>query len=73
MKLYELTQEEKHLNDLFLSAIDEETGEIKDPQVLEALEKEFKTALTTKSAGIIKALRQQEAYIETVDAEIESF
>ena len=71
MKLYELTQEEKHLNDLFLSAIDEETGEIKDPQVLEALEKEFKTALTTKSTGIIKALRQQEAYIETVDAEIE--
>lgn len=71
MKLYELTQEEKHLNDLFLSAIDEETGEIKDPQVLEALEKEFKTALATKSAGIIKALRQQEAYIETVDAEIE--
>lgn len=71
MKLYELTEEERKLNDLFLAAIDEETGEIKDSEVLDELEAEFKTALTNKSAGIIKALRQQEAYIETTDAEIE--
>lgn len=71
MKLYELVQEEQHLNDLFLLAIDEETGEVKDPQVLEELELELKRALTTKSAGIIKVIRQQEADIEMVDTEIE--
>lgn len=71
MKLYELVQEEQHLNELFLAAIDEETGEIKDPEILEELETELKNALTTKSAGIIKIIRQQEADIEMVDAEIE--
>ncbi len=71
MKLYELVQEEQHLNDLFLAAIDEETGEIKDSQVLDELETELKNALTTKSAGIIKVIRQQESDIEMVEAEIE--
>lgn len=71
MKLYELVQEEQHLNELFLAVIDEETGEIKDSQVLDELETELKNALTTKSAGIIKVIRQQEADIEMVDAEIE--
>ena len=71
MKLYELTEEERKLNDLFLAAIDEETGEIKDSEILDELEAEFKTALTNKSAGIIKVIRQQEADIEMVDAEIE--
>ncbi len=71
MKLYELVQEEQHLNDLFLAAIDEETGEIKDSQVLNELETELKNALTTKSAGIIKVIRQQESDIEMVEAEIE--
>lgn len=71
MKLYELVQEEQHLNELFLAAIDEETGEIKDSQVLDELETELKNALTTKSAGIIKVIRQQESDIEIVEAEIE--
>ena len=71
MKLYELVQEEQHLNELFLAAIDEETGEIKDSQVLDELETELKNALTTKSAGIIKVIRQQESDIEMVEAEIE--
>lgn len=71
MKLYELVQEEQHLNDLFLAAIDEETGEIKDSEILDELETELKNALTTKSAGIIKVIRQQESDIEIVEAEIE--
>lgn len=71
MKLYELVQEEQHLNDLFLAAIDEETGEIKDSQVLEELETELKNALVNKSAGIIKVIRQQELDIEMIDTEIE--
>ena len=70
MKLYELTQEEKHLNDLFLAAIDEETGEIKDSEILDELEAEFKTALTNKSAGIIKAIREQEEKINGTENEI---
>lgn len=71
MKLYELVQEEKHLQDLFLAAIDEETGEIKDVVVLDNLEKELKNALAIKSAGIIKVVRQQESNIDMVSAEIE--
>lgn len=71
MKLYELTQEEKKLNDLFLSAIDEETGEIKDSETLEELEKNFQTQLATKTEGIIKILREQEVDIERVEVEIE--
>ena len=71
MKLYELVQEEKYLNDLFFSAIDEETGEIKDSEVLEELETKLKNALINKSSGIIKVIRQQEADIEMIDAEIE--
>ena len=70
MKLYELVQEEQHLNELFLSAIDEETGEIKDPQILEELELELKRALTTKSTGIIKIIRQQEEEINGTENEI---
>lgn len=70
-KLYELTAEERKLQELFLMAIDEETGEIKDSDTLEIMENELKTAITKKSTGIIKALRQQEADIEMVGAEIE--
>ena len=70
MKLYELTEEERKLNDLFLAAIDEETGEIKDSEILDELEAEFKMALTNKSAGIIKAIREQEEKINGTENEI---
>lgn len=70
MKFYELTEEERKLNDLFLEAIDEETGEIKDSEILDELEAEFKTALTNKSAGIIKAIREQEEKINGTENEI---
>ena len=52
MRLYEFLQEEQHLNELFLAAIDEETGEIKDAEILEELETELKNALVSKSAGL---------------------
>lgn len=71
MKLYELAQEEKKLNELFLSAIDEETGEINDSETLEVLEKEFQTQLASKAEGIIKVLREQQTNIEMVEIEIE--
>lgn len=71
MKLYELTEEEKNLNDLFLSAIDTETGEIKDNETLEVLEKDFQTQLSNKAEGIVKVLREQEVDIERVEVEIE--
>lgn len=70
MKLYELAGEERKLNDLFFAAIDEETGEIKDPEILDELEAEFKTALTNKSAGIIKVIREQEEKINGTENEI---
>lgn len=71
LKLYELAQEEKQLQDLFLMSIDEETGEVKNTEVLEELETELKNALVSKSAGIIKVFREQKAQIEMVKAEIE--
>lgn len=71
MKLYELVSEEQKLNELFLTAIDEETGEIKDNETLEELETELKNALVNKSEGIIKVIRNQESDLEMVTAEIE--
>lgn len=71
MKLYELVSEEKKLNELFILAIDEETGEIKDSETLEQLETELKNALVNKSEGIIKVIRNQESDLEMVTSEIE--
>ena len=71
MKLYELVSEEQKLNELFLTAIDEETGEIRDNETLEELEAELKNALVNKSEGIIKVIRNQESDLEMVTSEIE--
>ena len=71
MKLYELVSEEQKLNELFLTAIDEETGEIRDNETLEELETELKNALVNKSEGIIKVIRNQESDLEMVTSEIE--
>lgn len=71
MKLYELVSEEQKLNELFLAAIDEETGEIRDNETLEELEAELKNALVNKSEGIIKVIRNQESDLEMITAEIE--
>ena len=69
MKLYELTKEVQNLEDLFLMAIDEETGEIKDSAVLEELENELNKQLTEKGAGIIKVLRNSESMVEALKSE----
>ena len=70
MKLYELVSEEQKLNELFLAAIDEETGEIRDNETLEELEAELKNALVNKSEGIIKVIRNQESDLEMITTEI---
>lgn len=70
MKLYELVSEEQKLNELFLTTIDEETGEIRDNETLEELETELKNALVNKSEGIIKVIRNQESDLEMITTEI---
>ena len=70
MKLYEITSEMRVLDELFLSCIDEETGEVKDDGVIDILEQELKLQLQTKGAGIIKSLKNSEAMLNGVDEEI---
>lgn len=70
MKLYELTKENKILEELFLSCIDFETGELKDSEALEELEKELKIQLQIKGTGIIKFIKNKELLLEGVDNEI---
>lgn len=70
MKLYEITKEMRVLDELFLSCIDEETGEVKDDGVIDILEQELKLQLQTKGAGIIKSFKNSEAMLNGVDEEI---
>lgn len=70
MKLYEITKEMRALDELFLSYIDEETGEVKDDGVIDILEQELKIQLQTKGAGIIKSFKNSEAMLNGVDEEI---
>lgn len=71
LKLHEIAEEATKLNDLFLDQIDEETGEIKDPEALEELEQETQNLLAAKTENIIKFLRMQEKYIEELEEELE--
>ena len=70
MKLYEITSEMRVLDELFLSCIDEETGEVKDDGVIDILEQELQIQLQTKGAGIIKSFKNSEAMLNGVDEEI---
>ena len=70
MKLYEITKEMRVLDELFLSCIDEETGEVKDDGVIDILEQELQIQLQTKGAGIIKSFKNSEAMLNGVDEEI---
>ena len=70
MKLYEITSEMRALDELFLSCIDKETGEVKDDGVIDILEQELKLQLQTKGAGIIKSFKNSEAMLNGVDEEI---
>lgn len=70
MKLYEITNEMRVLDELFLSYIDEETGEVKDDGVIDILEQELQLQLQTKGAGIIKSFKNSEAMLNGVEEEI---
>ena len=70
MRLFDITEEDRKLNELFIASIDEETGEIKDSEILEQLEVELKEALARKSDGIIKIFREQEENINGTENEI---
>lgn len=70
MKLYEITKEMRALDELFLSCIDEETGEVKDDGVIDILEQELQIQLQTNGAGMIKAFKNSEAMLNGVDEEI---
>ena len=71
MNIYEIGQELQTLNELYFEAIDEETGEIKNADILGEFEKELQVQLATKGAGIIRAYRNTEALIDGTKAEIE--
>lgn len=73
MKFFEITNEVKNLESLFLEQIDQETGEIKDSTALEELDKEVKETLTSKTENIIQGLRMQEKYLEELNEELETF
>jgi len=70
MTLYEITSEMRALDELFLSCIDEETGEVKDDGVIDILEQELQIQLQTKGAGIIKSFKNSETMLNGVDEEI---
>lgn len=71
MRLYEIGEELQTLESLYLEAIDEDTGEIKNSDILEEFEKELQIQLATKGAGIIRAYKNTEALINGTKAEIE--
>lgn len=73
MRFYELTKEVKELEQMFLEQIDETTGEIKDCQALEELDKEVKDALQNKTENIIQSLKMQEKYLEELQEELKNF
>lgn len=71
MKLYEIGEELKVLEDLFNMSIDEETGELKDSDILEEMEREIKEKLTDKCESVLKLIKNKEAEISTLKNEEE--
>ncbi|MDY2573326.1 MAG: siphovirus Gp157 family protein [Fusobacterium necrophorum] len=70
LSLYGITEEMRNLDILWEMAIDEETGEIMDGDVLEQLQNEIGIYLQNKSAGIIKYYKSRDYFIDAVDQEI---
>lgn len=70
MKLYELSNEVQALDELYNSCVDEETGEIKDAETLEELEKGILIQLENKGAGLVQYFRNTDTTLDTIDAEI---
>lgn len=71
LSLYQITEEMEALDSLYWENIDEETGEIKNAEVLEEFEKEIKNLLASKGAQIIASQRQSKLFIEAAKSEIE--
>lgn len=71
MTLFEITKEFEKFEEQFLLSIDEETGEIINPELLNQLESELEKMLSDKSENIIRYVRAKELSIKATDEEIE--
>src|SRR3712207_7101042 len=70
LPIYGITEEMRNLDILWEMAIDEETGEIMDGDVLEQLQNEIGIYLQNKSARIVKYYKSRDYFIDAVDQEI---
>jgi len=72
MKLYEITEEQNKIEELLLSVMDNETGEIKEDDLflIEELEKEIKIQLKNKATGIVKVINTLSSNLAAIDNEI---
>lgn len=70
LTLYGITKEIQVLEELWEMAIDEETGEIKDSNVLEELQSDIEVILQEKSASLVKYCKARDCFIDNVDQEI---
>ncbi len=68
-KLYEITQEFERLEALYDEAVNEETGEIENSDILEQIEIELDNLLKNKSEGIVKYFKVEEANIKMLKEE----
>ena len=59
------------LDSLMMDLVDEETGEIKEVEEFEKLEREIETRIQYKLDTSIKQIREEEAKIEAINSEIE--
>lgn len=71
MNIYQITKEMQNLDDLYMSCIDEETGELQDGEILKELQEEITKELTKKSTNIIKFYNDIRAMADGTKAEIE--
>lgn len=71
MTLFEISKEFEKLEEKLLESINDETGEIENPELIEEIEKELEKILSDKSENIIRYIRAKELSIEATDKEIE--
>lgn len=71
LSLYGISQEMEALESLYWENINEETGEIKNTELLVEFEEEIKALLVNKGAQIIAQSRHTELTIDAVKSEID--
>lgn len=71
LSLYGITEEMKALEALYWENIDEETGEIKNTEILEEFEKEIQNLLVNKGAQIIAQNRNTKLTLAALKTEID--